>query len=114
MRNTMTITISPAATTAAVDCIPLSYWGRGYRPLRGTCVRRVGQFFPTADIGDSLFVPGDDHLDALVDEFARFAADIGDLTGAIADEDHLAGAAAADTAGDGAEHADHVVIGRIQ
>src|SRR6476659_2460214 len=76
--------------------------------------RWIGQLFPRSHVGDAVLVAGDDDFHALDDRGSILAARRRRAPGAGLRKDHLAGAGWANVAADGAEHADHIVVGGIQ
>src|SRR5262245_51303405 len=75
---------------------------------------RSGDGLPRANVGNPLLVTRHHHLGALADRVVILAPRSCRPARALLREDDLSGAAGSDRIRDASEHADHVVVGRIE
>src|SRR5579883_1725794 len=100
-------------TTAGCSIYPLWPGARPLLELRLLELRFEG-VLPRPHVRDPLLVPRNHHLGAARDGIAVLAAGAGDAARALLRVNQLAGAAGADSDAQFPEHADHVIIGRIE
>src|SRR5271166_2646662 len=78
------------------------------------CDLALADFFPRPRVGDAVLVSRDYDLDALGDRLSVFAANARRTPDSVLRINHFAGAAGVYRAADASQHADHVVVGRIE
>src|ERR1035438_2903619 len=84
------------------------------RPVLGPLLHVTREFFPRANVSESLLVAGDYDLGALGDGGARFGTRAGYAARATLYVNQFSDSGGADRHAHPARHPDHVVIGRVQ